>query len=136
MPFRTVGYRRIQCSICFMDGSCLGNSGPCGAGFCFSFLIHLILFAYKRHVSKHSSILLGEFMVIQSTITFIQNYIKNKLDISHQKSTKSPHCMACRCSPLRRKFTECCITNLALSLLMKHLLIGQRQKAPNFSAFH
>ena len=24
----------------------------------------------------------------------------------------------------------------ALSLLMKHLVIGQRQKAPNFSAFH
>ena len=26
--------------------------------------------------------------------------------------------------------------NPALSLLMKHLVIGQRQKAPNFSAFH
>ena len=31
---------------------------------------------------------------------------------------------------------ECIIINLALSLLMKHLVIGQRQKAPNFSAFH
>ena len=31
---------------------------------------------------------------------------------------------------------ECSIINLALSLLMKHLVIGQRQKAPNFSAFH
>ena len=31
---------------------------------------------------------------------------------------------------------ECSITNLALSLLMKHLVIGQPQKAPNFSAFH
>ena len=30
---------------------------------------------------------------------------------------------------------ECSIINLALSLLMKHLVIGQRQKA-NFSAFH
>ena len=28
------------------------------------------------------------------------------------------------------------IINLALSLFMKHLVIGQRQKAPNFSAFH
>ena len=27
------------------------------------------------------------------------------------------------------------IINPALSLLMKHLVIGQRQKAPNFSAF-
>ena len=30
---------------------------------------------------------------------------------------------------------ECSIINPALSLLMKHLVIGQRQKAPNFSAF-
>ena len=28
------------------------------------------------------------------------------------------------------------IINPALSLLMKHLVIGQRQKAPDFSAFH
>ena len=31
---------------------------------------------------------------------------------------------------------QCSILNPALSLLMKHLVIGQRQKAPNFSAFH
>ena len=31
---------------------------------------------------------------------------------------------------------ECSINNPALSLLMKHLVIGQRQKAFNFSAFH
>ena len=31
---------------------------------------------------------------------------------------------------------ECSINNPALSLLMKHLVIGQRRKAPNFSAFH
>ena len=30
---------------------------------------------------------------------------------------------------------ECSINNLALSLLMKHLVIGQREKA-NFWAFH
>ena len=30
----------------------------------------------------------------------------------------------------------CSIIQLALSILMKHLVIGQRQKAPNFSAFH
>ena len=28
------------------------------------------------------------------------------------------------------------INNPAISLLMKHLVIGQRKKAPNFSAFH
>ena len=31
---------------------------------------------------------------------------------------------------------ECSINNLALLLLMKDLVIGQRLKAPNFSAFH
>ena len=31
---------------------------------------------------------------------------------------------------------EFSINNPALSLLMKHLVIGQRQKPPNFSAFH
>ena len=31
---------------------------------------------------------------------------------------------------------ECSINYPALSVLMKHLVIGQRQKAPNFSAFH
>ena len=31
---------------------------------------------------------------------------------------------------------ECSINNPALSLSMKHLVIGQRQLAPNFSAFH
>ena len=29
-----------------------------------------------------------------------------------------------------------CINSLALSLLMKHLVIGQRLKTPNFSVFH
>ena len=31
---------------------------------------------------------------------------------------------------------ECSINSPALSLLLKHLVIGQQQKAPNFSAFH
>ena len=31
---------------------------------------------------------------------------------------------------------ECSINNPALSLLMKRLVIGQRLKTPNFSAFH
>ena len=30
----------------------------------------------------------------------------------------------------------CSIIQLALSILMKHLVIGQRQIDPNFSAFH
>ena len=31
---------------------------------------------------------------------------------------------------------ECSINNPALTLLMKHLVISQRLKSPNFSAFH
>ena len=31
---------------------------------------------------------------------------------------------------------ECSINSPVLSLLMKHLVIGQRLKTPNFSAFH
>ena len=31
---------------------------------------------------------------------------------------------------------ECAIINPAISLLVQHLVIGQCQKAPNFSAFH
>ena len=37
---------------------------------------------------------------------------------------------------VKAKCMECSIINPALSLLMKNLAIGQRQKAPNFSAFH
>ena len=37
---------------------------------------------------------------------------------------------------VRRKFMECSIASPALSLLMKHLVTGQRQKAPHFSAFY
>ena len=46
------------------------------------------------------------------------------------------NCTARKFSPLRRKFIEYSINNPALSLLMKHLVIGQSQKAPNLSAFH
>ena len=37
---------------------------------------------------------------------------------------------------VKAKIMECSINNPALSLLIRHLIIGQRQKAPNFSAFH
>ena len=36
------------------------------------------------------------------------------------------NCTASQCSPLRRKFMECYIIQPAQSLLMKHLVIGQR----------
>ena len=37
---------------------------------------------------------------------------------------------------IKAKINGVTIINPALSLLTKHLDIGQRQKAPNFSAFH
>ena len=46
------------------------------------------------------------------------------------------NCTARRCSPLRRKFMKYSINSPALSLLMKHQVVGQRLKTPNFSAFH
>ena len=46
----------------------------------------------------------------------------------------SNDCMAHQFSPLRRKFMECSIISPALLPLIKHLVIGQCQKAPNFSA--
>ena len=52
------------------------------------------------------------------------------------KKSRSGNCTARQCSPLRRKFMECSINSPALSLLMKHLVIGQRLKNPNLSAFH
>ena len=38
--------------------------------------------------------------------------------------------------PDKANFTVCSIIKLATSLLMRHLVIGQRQKVSNFSAFH
>ena len=46
------------------------------------------------------------------------------------------HCTTRQCSPLMRKFMGCSINSPALSLLMKHLVIGQRLKTHDFSAFH
>ena len=53
-----------------------------------------------------------------------------------QNAKKSVDCTARQCSPFRGKSMECSIINPALSLLMKRLVIGQRQNAFNFSAFH
>ena len=49
---------------------------------------------------------------------------------------KQRNCTARQCSPLRRKFMKCSINSPAPTLLLKHLVIGQRLRTPNFSAFH
>ena len=50
--------------------------------------------------------------------------ISSFFNISTLKHFKD--CTARQCSPLRRKFMECYIIKPAQSLLMKHLVIGQR----------
>ena len=56
--------------------------------------------------------------------------------LSNERMDTDTNCKARQCSPLRQKFIERSIINPALLLLMKHLVIGQRQKAHNFSTFH
>ena len=65
-----------------------------------------------------------------SYISLLSKYNMFK-DLAHMDN-----CMAHQCLPLRRKFMECSIIDTAISLLMKHLVTGQHQKAPNFSTFH
>ena len=81
-------------------------------------LSYSILSLLNVKITKDS---LGFFLLVFLTLS-IENAVND--------------CTARQCSPLKRKFVECYIINPALSLLMKHLVIGQRQKAPNFSAFH
>ena len=45
---------------------------------------------------------------------------------SHERTESCSNCTAHQCSPLRQKFMECYIIKPAQSLLMKHLVIGQR----------
>ena len=60
-------------------------------------------------------------------VKFLQNGCMCVLkDIVDVKKLDGFYCMARQCSPLRRKLMEYSIINPALSLLMKHLVIGQR----------
>ena len=56
--------------------------------------------------------------------------------VTHVITALQCNSIACQC--FWQKFMESSIMNPALSLLMKHLVIGQRQKPPNpnFLAFH
>ena len=63
---------------------------------------------------------------------FLLLYADDSIILANDKD----NCTARQCSPLRRKFMECSRKSPALSLLMKHLVIGQRLNTPNFSAFH
>ena len=65
-----------------------------------------------------------------------QHHVKKLHHVTLVCQIERLNCTARQCSPLRQKFIECSINNPALSLLMKHLAIGQRLKTPYFSAFH
>ena len=54
----------------------------------------------------------------------MQEYLMER--IQQHKDTTAGNCTARQCSPLRQKFMECYIIKPAQSLLMKHLVIGQR----------
>ena len=68
--------------------------------------------------------------------SWLRNADEWKPDYRVVTNAKPRNCTARQCSPLWRKFMECSINSPALSLLMKHLVIGQRLKIHNFSAFH
>ena len=61
---------------------------------------------------------------------------EHQIEPNLQSNAFNEDCTAHQCLPLRRKFMICSIIQLARSILMKHLVIGQRQKASNFSAFN
>ena len=66
----------------------------------------------------------------------LQNAPKISLKLKKSLKYKTIYCTARQCSPLRRQFMESSILGPAVSPLMEHVVIGQRQKTPNFSAFH
>ena len=60
----------IHTVLAFTDGSCRGNTGPCGAGACV-FLPNNDATELKQPVSKLASIRLGELVAIQLTLSFL-----------------------------------------------------------------
>ena len=93
-----------------------------------------------RFLSGPSCSKLEIWLVNESVKFYLYNMQKHYhflLKNCNDCNAKVPYnCTTRQYSPLRQKFMECSINNPALSLLMKHLVIGQRQKPPNFSAFH
>ena len=65
----------------FTDGSCKGNSSPCGEGAC-------LLFPYQQKielhqpVAKRASILLGELVAIKMALKYVKKEV-NKREIKH-----------------------------------------------------
>ena len=71
--------------IAFIDGSCLGNPGPCGSGACIYLSGVTDPTRLRRPVSKRGSILLGELVAIQMVVEYITNYKRGVNDHSSSK---------------------------------------------------
>ena len=83
----------------------------------------IFIFTLKEHKRIHSSIPINLLKTVSLCI--------------HVSCCKVVNCTARDCCLSdKAKFTVWSIIKLVVSLLMRHLVIGQRQKAPNFSAFH
>ena len=67
--------------VCFTDGSCLPNPGPCGAG---AVIYHPdgLEECIKRHVTAYGSILLKEMVNILSVM---EHLIANSTQIQHRE---------------------------------------------------
>ena len=75
------------------------------------FILYNVIYSYRNIVSTK----------FDTTI-----YFKMLDSTMNGHISKDSNCTARQSSPLRRKFTECYIIKPAQSLLMKHLVIGQR----------
>ena len=60
------------------------------------------------------------------SLGYIVDWLQTQVITILKPAEKNHYCTARQCSPLRRKFMECYIIKPAQSLLMKHLVIGQR----------
>ena len=82
--------------------------------------MHFII--YTQLIFSDNSILYLDPKLIKYAFKKLKYFYISNNNLGHAFS--QDNCMARQCSPLRRKFIECSINSPALSLLMKHLVIG------------
>ena len=87
----------------------------------------------SQHMSYHTSTFVSMFsilwlLLLQKCVKRLKNLIQcvQRILVFCCSSSDVTHRTARQCSPFRRKFMECYIIKPAQSLLMKHLVIGQR----------
>ena len=97
-----------------------------------------VLFIFVLYFVFHAVRFLEQTITISlETEGCLENAQSLRIITTPTYRTDRRYCTARQCHvAVKAKFIECSIINADLSLLMKHLVTGQRQKAPNFSAFH